>query len=353
MQAWKLAPALASGCAVVLKPAEQTPLSALRIGELLLEAGLPPGVVNILPGHGDTGAAIAAHPSVDKLAFTGSTEVGKIIMGAASQHIKRVTLELGGKSPFIILPDAPMDQAVQAAHEGLFYNHGQCCCASSRILVHESIFEEFKEKSVKLAKARIVGDPLNPATQQGPQVDKDQFDKIMSLIDSGRSTASAKLLTGGGRVGTKGFFVEPTVFATDSTDSARVVQEEIFGPVICLMPFKTIDEAVQRANNSIYGLAAGVFTRDVQKATQIAHRLRAGTVWVNTYVKFSFFIIIIYYLLFIIYIYFILNLKKKNLVGMHLMPAFLLVDSKKVVLVVNWVNMLFVILLKSNLLLLI
>lgn len=281
MQAWKLGPALATGCTVVLKPAEQTPLSALRVGELFLEAGAPPGVLNILPGHGDTGAALSGHPDVDKVAFTGSTEVGKLVMQAASQTIKRVTLELGGKSPFIILPDAPIDQAVQAAHDGLFFNHGQCCCASSRILVHESIFEEFKEKSVQLAKSRVVGDPFHPDTQQGPQVDKDQFDKILGLIDSGVHDSKAKLLTGGRRFGSKGFFIEPTVFATDSSDKARIVQEEIFGPVICLTPFKTTEEAIQRANNSIYGLAAGVFTRDFQSATNIAHRLRAGTVWIN------------------------------------------------------------------------
>ncbi|HYI96901.1 MAG TPA: aldehyde dehydrogenase family protein [Bryobacteraceae bacterium] len=287
MQAWKLAPALATGNTVVMKPAEQTPLTALRIGELILEAGFPPGVVNILPGYGPTaGAAIAEHMDVDKVAFTGSTEVGHIIMQAAARtNLKRVTLELGGKSPNIVFADADMDAAVEGAHFALFFNQGQCCCAGSRTYVDEKCYDEFVEKSVARAKKRSVGDPLDPKTEQGPQVDADQFSKVMSYIESGRSEG-ANLMCGGERAGDKGFFVKPTVFA-DVKDNMKIAQEEIFGPVMSILKFKDIDDVVERSNQTTYGLAAAVWTRDIGKAYAIANGVRAGTVWVNCYDVFD------------------------------------------------------------------
>jgi len=283
MQAWKLAPALAAGNTVVMKPAEQTPLSALRIGELLVEAGFPEGVVNLLPGFGPTaGAAIASHMDVDKVAFTGSTEVGHLIMEAAAKsNLKRVTLELGGKSPNIVFGDTDLDDAVEGAHFGLFFNHGQCCCAGSRVFVEQRIYDQFVEKSGDRAKRRRVGDPFDPKTEQGPQVDQAQFDKVMGYIDSGRSEG-AKLVCGGGRVGDRGYFIQPTVFA-DVQDDMKIAREEIFGPVMSIIPFKNVDEVVERANQTTYGLAAAVWTRDIQKAHAIANSVRAGTVWVNCY----------------------------------------------------------------------
>jgi len=283
MQAWKLAPALAAGNTVVMKPAEQTPLSALRIGELLVEAGFPEGVVNLLPGFGPTvGAAIASHMDVDKVAFTGSTEVGHLIMEAAAKsNLKRVTLELGGKSPNIVFGDTDLDDAVEGAHFGLFFNHGQCCCAGSRVFVEQRIYDQFVEKSGDRAKRRRVGDPFDPKTEQGPQVDQAQFDKVMGYINSGRSEG-AKLVCGGGRVGDRGYFIQPTVFA-DVQDDMKIASEEIFGPVMSIIPFKSVDEVVERANRTAYGLAAAVWTRDIQKAHAIANSVRAGTVWVNCY----------------------------------------------------------------------
>ena len=283
MQAWKLAPALAAGNTVVMKPAEQTPLSALRIGELVVEAGFPEGVVNLLPGFGPTaGAAIASHMDVDKVAFTGSTEVGHLIMEAAAKsNLKRVTLELGGKSPNIVFGDTDLDDAVEGAHFGLFFNHGQCCCAGSRVFVEQKIYDQFVEKSGERAKRRQVGDPFDPKTEQGPQVDQAQFDKVMGYIDSGRSEG-AKLVCGGARVGDRGYFIQPTVFA-DVQDDMKIAREEIFGPVMSIIPFKNIDEVVERANRTTYGLAAAVWTRDIQKALAIANSVRAGTVWVNCY----------------------------------------------------------------------
>jgi aldehyde dehydrogenase (NAD+) len=283
MQAWKLAPALAAGNTVVMKPAEQTPLSALRIGELLVEAGFPEGVVNLLPGFGPTaGAAIASHMDVDKVAFTGSTEVGHLIMEAAAKsNLKRVTLELGGKSPNIVFGDTNLDDAVEGAHFGLFFNHGQCCCAGSRVFVEQRIYEQFVEMSGDRAKRRKVGNPFDPNTEQGPQVDQAQFDKVMGYIDSGRSEG-AKLVCGGGRVGDRGYFIQPTVFA-DVQDDMKIAREEIFGPVMSIIPFKNVDEVVERANQTTYGLAAAVWTRDIQKAHAIANSVRAGTVWVNCY----------------------------------------------------------------------
>jgi aldehyde dehydrogenase (NAD+) len=287
MQAWKLAPALACGNTIVMKPAEQTPLTALRIGELILEAGFPEGVVNLLPGYGPTaGAAIARHMDVDKVAFTGSTEVGHLIMKAAAEtNLKRVTLELGGKSPNIIFADADMEQAVEGSHFALFFNQGQCCCAGSRAYVERKAYNEFVERSTERARKRTVGDPFDPGTEQGPQVDLDQFNKVMGYIDSGKREG-AKLMCGGDRAGDKGYFVQPTVFA-DVQDEMTIAQEEIFGPVMSVLPFDSLDEVVERANKTMYGLAAGVWTRDVGKAHAIAGAVRAGTVWVNCYDVFD------------------------------------------------------------------
>jgi aldehyde dehydrogenase (NAD+) len=283
MQAWKLGPALATGNTVVMKPAEQTPLTALRIGELIVEAGFPEGVVNLLPGYGPTaGAAIANHMDVDKVAFTGSTEVGHLIMEAAAKtNLKRVTLELGGKSPNIVFADTDLDEAVEGAHFGLFFNHGQCCCAGSRVFVEEKIYDKFVAKSGARARKRTVGNPFDPQTEQGPQVDDIQFEKVMSYIQSGRQEG-AKLVCGGDRVGDRGYFIEPTVFA-DVKDDMKIAKEEIFGPVMSIIPFQSVDEVVDRANRTTYGLAAAVWTRDIQKAHAIANSVRAGTVWVNCY----------------------------------------------------------------------
>ncbi len=287
MQAWKLGPALACGNTVVLKPAEQTPLTALRIGELLLEAGMPEGVVNILPGYGPTaGQAIARHRDVDKVAFTGSTEVGHLIMEAAAQtNLKRVTLELGGKSPNIVFADADMDAAIEGSHFALFFNQGQCCCAGSRLFVERKVYDEFVERSADRARRRTVGNPLDDGTEQGPQVDDAQFDKVMGYINSGRQEG-ARLVCGGERVGDRGYFVQPTVFA-DVHDNMKIAQEEIFGPVMSIIPFDGMDDVIDRANNTMYGLAAAVWTKDITKATTIANNVRAGTVWVNCYDVFD------------------------------------------------------------------
>jgi aldehyde dehydrogenase (NAD+) len=283
MMAWKLAPALATGNAVLMKPAEQTPLSALRIGELILEAGFPAGVVNILPGFGPTaGAAIARHMDVDKVAFTGSTEVGHLIMEAAAKsNLKPVTLELGGKSPNIIFEDVDLDEAVEGAHMGLFANQGQSCCAGSRVFVEETIYQQFVEKSVARAKKRIVGDPFDSRTELGPLVDQSQFDKVMGYIESGRGEG-ATLACGGDRIGNRGYFIQPTVFS-DVQDEMTIAREEIFGPVMSVISFKGVDEAIARANRTNYGLAAAVWTRDIKKALAVSGAVRAGTVWVNCY----------------------------------------------------------------------
>ncbi|MGA8598929.1 MAG: aldehyde dehydrogenase family protein [Bryobacteraceae bacterium] len=287
MQAWKLAPALACGNTVVLKVAEQTPLSALRVGELILEAGFPAGVVNILAGYGPTaGQAIARHMDVDKVAFTGSTEVGHLIMQAAAEtNLKRVTLELGGKSPNIVFADADMEQAVEGSHFALFFNQGQCCCAGSRVFVEDKIYDEFVERSTQRAKKRKVGNPLDASTEQGPQVDDAQFEKVLSYVEAGKREG-AKLMCGGDRVGNKGYFVAPTVFA-EVKDDMKIAQEEIFGPVMSILKFKDMDELVERANKTMYGLAAAVWTRDISKAHYIANNVRAGTVWVNCFDVFD------------------------------------------------------------------
>ena len=283
MQAWKLAPALATGNTSVLKPAEQTPLSALRIGELILEAGFPAGVVNILPGYGPTaGAAIANHMDVDKVAFTGSTEVGHLIMQAAGKsNLKRVSLELGGKSPNIVFADADMDQAIEGSHMGLFFNQGQVCCAGSRVFVEEKIYDRFVEQSTSRAQRRTVGDPFEAGTEQGPQVDQTQLEKVLGYIEAGQSEG-AKLNCGGARVGNRGYFVEPTIFS-DVQDNMKIAKEEIFGPVMSIIRFKNLDEVIDRANKTTYGLAAGVWTKDIGKALAIANNVKAGTVWVNCY----------------------------------------------------------------------
>lgn len=287
MQAWKLAPALAAGNTVVLKPSTFTPLTALRVGELIIEAGFPPGVVNIIPGYGATaGVAIAQHMDIDKVAFTGSTEVGHRIMEAAAKsNLKCVTLELGGKSPNIVFADADMDSAIATSHMGLFLNQGQCCTAGSRLFVEECCYDEFVARSVDRAQRRVVGDPFDETTEQGPQISQTQFDTVMHYVESGMREG-AQLMCGGNRIGDRGYFIEPTVFA-DVQDHMTIARDEIFGPVMSIIRFKDIDEVVQRANATMYGLAAAVWTQDITKAHAIAHRLRAGTVWVNCYDVFD------------------------------------------------------------------
>lgn len=283
MMAWKLGPALATGNVIVLKPAEQTSLTALYIAQLIKEAGFPEGVVNVVPGYGDAGAALVAHHDVDKVAFTGSTEVGKLIQqGSGRSNLKRVTLELGGKSPNIVLADSDMDYAVETSHMGLFFNMGQCCCAGSRTFVQDSIYDEFVERSAERAKKRTVGDPFEVATEQGPQVDKEQYDRILGMIETGRKQG-AKLVAGGGSYQDRaGYFIQPTVFA-DVTDDMAICREEIFGPVQQLIRFKKLDEVIARANDTEYGLAAAIFSKDLDKVNYLIQGIRAGTVWVNTY----------------------------------------------------------------------
>ena len=285
MAAWKWGPALAAGCTIVMKPAEQTPLTCLRMAELAQEAGIPDGVINVVTGYGDTGAAIVRHPGVDKIAFTGHYETAQKIMVDAAKTLKRITFELGGKSPNVVFADADLDAAVAGAEFGLFFNQGQCCCAGSRLFVEQSIHDKFVEKIVARAKTRQLGDPFDPKTTQGPQVDADQFNKILSYIDKGKSEG-AQCLTGGSRFGNKGFFIEPTVFA-NVTDDMAIARDEIFGPVMSILPFKNADEIIERANSTYYGLAAAVWTRDVQKAHKFAASVRAGTVWVNCYDVFD------------------------------------------------------------------
>lgn len=284
----KIGPAIAAGCTVVLKPAEQTPVTALYIASLIKEAGFPPGAINIVPGYGHTaGAALTNHPHVNKITFTGSTEVGQIIVqGAGKTNLKRVTLELGGKSPNIIFPDADLDYAVEVSHQAVMFNMGQVCTAGSRTFVHESIYDEFVRKSVERAKKRTVGDPFELTNENGPQVDETQMKKILELIESGK-TEGAQLQCGGKRVGDKGYFIEPTVF-TGVNPTMRMAKEEIFGPVQLIFKFKDIDDVIDKANDTHYGLAAAVFTKDLDTAIKVSNSLEAGTVWVNTYNHFAF-----------------------------------------------------------------
>ncbi|EFN60072.1 hypothetical protein CHLNCDRAFT_133364 [Chlorella variabilis] len=282
MLAWKVAPALAAGNTIVLKPAEQTPLNALRFAELCAEAGVPNGAINILPGFGPTaGAAICRHPGVDKLAFTGSTEVGRLVMKEASERIVPVTLELGGKSALIIDKHVDVDKAVEDAHFALFFNHGQCCAAGSRTYVHADIYDEFVAKAAARAQRRVVGDPFEEGVEQGPQVDQDQLNKILAYIDVGQREG-ARMLCGGKRRGDAGYFVEPTVFA-DVTDQMKIAQEEIFGPVQSILKYHTTEEVIARANKSEYGLASGIISNDVGFVNTVSRSLKAGTVWVNCY----------------------------------------------------------------------
>jgi phenylacetaldehyde dehydrogenase len=282
MAAWKLGPALATGCTVVLKPAEQTPLSALRLGELIQEAGIPDGVVNIVTGLGETaGAALAAHPGIDKIAFTGSIEVGKLIVKAAANDLKKVSLELGGKSPNIVLEDANLETAIPGAASAIFFNHGQCCCAGSLLYVHKKHFDKVVSGVSAAAKKIKIGPGHDPDTEMGPLVSEEQLNRVMGFLHSGQNEG-AKPVVGGRRQGNRGYFVQPTVLV-NTKPGMKVMEEEIFGPVVCAVPFTDPIEVVQTANNNIYGLAAAVWTRDVAKAHRLASELRAGTVWVNCY----------------------------------------------------------------------
>jgi phenylacetaldehyde dehydrogenase len=282
MAAWKLGPALTTGCTVVLKPAEQTPLTALRLGELIQEAGIPDGVVNIVTGLGEAaGAPLAAHPDVDKVAFTGSTEVGRLILQAAAGNLKKVSLELGGKSPNVILDDADLDAAIAGAASAIFFNHGQCCCAGSRLYVEQKSFDKVVEGVAKAAEKINVGPGFDPGTQMGPLVSEEQLERVCGYLDIGVAEG-AKAVTGGSRLGDKGYFVKPTVLV-NTNEKMKVVQEEIFGPVVTAIPFRDADDLIPRANNSTYGLAAGIWTNDIKKAHSIAAKLRAGTVWINCY----------------------------------------------------------------------
>ena len=283
MAAWKVAPALAAGCAVVLKPAEQTPLTALRLGELALEAGFPPGVLNVIPGFGDAGAALVAHPGVDKVAFTGSTDVGKSIVKASAGNLKKLSLELGGKSPHIVFPDADLDAAAASVANGIFFNQGQTCTAGSRLYAHVSCFDRVVSSVTAAARRLRVGNGLNPDSDLGPLISQEQWDRVSGYVDVGRQEG-AQMTTGGGRPAglEAGYFYAPTVFA-HATPNMRITREEIFGPVLTALAWKDFDDLIAQANDSEYGLSAGVWTADVKQAHRAAAALKAGTVWINCY----------------------------------------------------------------------
>lgn len=281
MAAWKIAPALATGCTVILKPAEQTPLSALYLAKLVAEAGFPEGVINIVPGYGETaGDALVQHPDVNKIAFTGSTGVGKSIMKKAADTMKRVTLELGGKSPNIILPDADLTKAAPGVFSGIMANQGEVCSAGSRVYIQKKAFDNVMADLMDYAKNVKQGSGLTPGTDMGPLVSKEQQDRVVNYINKGNSEG-AKMLTGGGHTD-KGYFVEPTIF-TDVDEQMSIAREEIFGPVVVAMPYEDLDEIIARANDTPYGLAAGLWTENLKNAHYVANRIKAGSVWVNCY----------------------------------------------------------------------
>lgn len=283
LESWKVSAALAMGNTCVLKPAMLTPLTALKLGEIALEAGLPEGVLNVIPGPGGkVGDALVRHAGVDKIAFTGSTEVGKGVLKASADTIKRVTVELGGKSPNIIFADADLEAAVRGALTGIFYNKGEVCAAGSRIFVEKSVYDQVSEAIAKKASQMTVGDPRDKGTRMGPVISKAQMESVLGYIESGKKEG-AKVLAGGGKVDSaKGFFVQPTVFG-NATNAMKIAREEIFGPVATIIPFENFEDAMKQANDTLYGLAAGVWTKDVKKAIRAAKAIRAGTVWVNTY----------------------------------------------------------------------
>jgi phenylacetaldehyde dehydrogenase len=286
MAAWKLGPALATGCTIVLKPAEQTPLSAIRLGELICEAGIPDGVVNIVTGFGETaGAALAAHDDVDKVAFTGSTEVGKLIIAAAAGNLKKVTLELGGKSPNVIYDDADLETAIHGAADAIFFNQGQVCSAGSRLFVQRGIYDEVVAGVSEIASNMKIGNGFDPATQMGPLVSREQYERVSSYLRSAKAEG-AQASAGGAAIDGPGYFVQPTVLR-DATAEMSVVREEIFGPVVAAMPFENEHDIAHAANNSSYGLAAGIWTRDISKAHRLARAMKAGTVWINCYSIFD------------------------------------------------------------------
>lgn len=291
MAAWKLAPALAAGNTVVLKPAEQTPVTAMELAKLIQEAGFPEGVVNIVPGYGETaGAALAAHPGIDKVAFTGSTEVGKLIAKAAAENLTKVSLELGGKAPNVVFADADIEQAVNGAMMSIFFNQGQVCCAGSRLFLEEGVKDEFLDRFKEKAQRVAVGDPMDKSTQMGPQVSQEQLDRIKSYVDIGRREG-ATVFAGGEPPkleGTleKGYFFQPTIFS-EVKNEMRVAQEEIFGPVVSVITFKDEDDLIKQANETVYGLSAGIWTRDIVRAHRFAKEIKAGVVWINTFNMFS------------------------------------------------------------------